>query len=263
MNVGLHHLPGFLAQRVVSVSSPHMVFCRAQWFAKRSDDPDLTPLGQEQARLLAEVLAPELRGGGSRAVLVSSPMKRALRTTQPLAQALGQGVLVNPLMFENGGCYGMNEGEFIPGNGGSAQEIKAEFGDGYDTSMLPKEGRWNGAMGREDMSDAIARANLAAAWTMSTKALELTEGNEGGKRAAIVIVCHADFIDTYLGQLTALNADVSMLPFPFPNTRHKTQNTSAHTNVAHTTCGRLVHCTQSGAPRLREVTGMRSVVFKY
>ena len=182
---------------------------REEWFAQRSDDPDLTPKGENQAELLAQVLAPELKQGGNRAVLVASPMTRALRTAQPLAKALGQGVLVHPLMFENGGCYGLAEGgEFVPGKGRTAEEIRDEFGSVYDTSMLPAEGSWNGDKGREDLSEATARAHIAASWTMSKHALELSAGKEGEKRAAIVIVCHADFIDTYLGQLLAVNAAV-------------------------------------------------------
>lgn len=182
---------------------------REEWFAQRSDDPDLTPMGKDQAELLAQVLAPELKQGGSRAVLVASPMARALRTAQPLARALGQGVLVHPLMYENGGCYGLSEGgEFVPGKGRTAEEIKAEFGEGYDVSMLPAEGSWNGDMGREDMEEARTRSHIAASWTMSKHALALSAGGEGEKRAAIVIVCHADFIDSYLGQLLAVNAAV-------------------------------------------------------
>lgn len=83
-----------------------MIFLRhgQSWFnhhfsATRRDpgipDPELTPLGQEQAEAAAEAL----RGEGIRRILVS-PYTRALQTAAPIARALAVPVLVNPVVRE-------------------------------------------------------------------------------------------------------------------------------------------------------------------
>ena len=83
-----------------------MIFLRhgQSWFnhhftATRRDpgipDPELTPLGQQQAEEAAEAL----RGEGIRRI-VASPYTRALQTAAPISRALGLPVLINPVVRE-------------------------------------------------------------------------------------------------------------------------------------------------------------------
>jgi broad specificity phosphatase PhoE len=58
-------------------------------------DPQLTPLGHEQARQAADAL----RGERVRRIIVS-PYTRALQTAAPIAEALGAPVVVNPVVRE-------------------------------------------------------------------------------------------------------------------------------------------------------------------
>jgi broad specificity phosphatase PhoE len=58
-------------------------------------DPQLTPLGHEQAGHAAEALA----GEGIRRIIVS-PYTRALQTAAPVAKRLGVPVIVNPIVRE-------------------------------------------------------------------------------------------------------------------------------------------------------------------
>jgi broad specificity phosphatase PhoE len=72
----------------------------------RVPDPELSAAGFEQAELLANALAPMLRG--DRTLLVSSPMRRALLTAAPLAARAGlerERFLCQGDLFEVGGCY--------------------------------------------------------------------------------------------------------------------------------------------------------------
>jgi 2,3-bisphosphoglycerate-dependent phosphoglycerate mutase len=52
-------------------------------------DPELSEIGRVQAERLAEALAPVLAEAGERALLISSPMRRALQTALPLATRAG------------------------------------------------------------------------------------------------------------------------------------------------------------------------------
>ena len=68
----------------------------------RTDLP-LTQRGEEQARLLAV----EARGKGIQ-VIVASPMKRAMQTAAPVAEALGLSIETDQRLMEQ--CYGGFEG---------------------------------------------------------------------------------------------------------------------------------------------------------
>ena len=74
---------------------------RAAFVATRSDDPPLTELGMEQARLLAGWLR---AGGEPIDRLAVSPMQRALETAAPIAEALGIVPEVHADVHEHAGC---------------------------------------------------------------------------------------------------------------------------------------------------------------
>lgn len=72
-------------------------------FRGRSADPELTDLGVRQSLQLAGAFQQGLVP--SPAVLISSPMVRAVQTAAPLAEALDLPILVDTQAFEVGGVY--------------------------------------------------------------------------------------------------------------------------------------------------------------
>ena len=83
----------------------------------RAADPGISDKGQEQARRLAQFLAPHLINQASKPVqIISSPMRRTLETAMPTLSALHQSksdvddespfsVIVNAFYFESEGCH--------------------------------------------------------------------------------------------------------------------------------------------------------------
>jgi hypothetical protein len=90
-----------------------MVWCMYQktkmqaknlWMQGRVPDPPLSPKGERESELLAQHFGPRLNQGGG-AVLMCSPMLRALQTIWPLAREAGLTCTVMPELYEVGGIY--------------------------------------------------------------------------------------------------------------------------------------------------------------
>jgi probable phosphoglycerate mutase len=138
-------------------------------------DPPLTPAGREQATRLAAWLA-----GESIDAVVSSPMKRAIETAAPVADALGLAVEVVPQLVE----YDAATDHYIP-----AEELRAT-GDERWLAMV--EGRWEDFGGeRPDIFQARIVACVDA----------LIERFAGQR---VATVCHGGVINVYLGSLLEL-----------------------------------------------------------
>lgn len=90
----------------------------------RHPDTPLTPVGQTQARLLAEAVAAGLLPWRIDA-LYCSLMLRAVQTAAPLADTLDLPLLGHPLLYEVGGPYDVEKttGEPMPYPGSSASEL--------------------------------------------------------------------------------------------------------------------------------------------
>ncbi|MCS6836370.1 MAG: histidine phosphatase family protein [Anaerolineae bacterium] len=126
-------------------------------------DPDLTPLGYEQAETLASWLAraTELKGepfGFTR--LLVSPMWRALLTAQPLARAYSLPMHVEIDLHEVGGMFLEDRDTgIITGYGGLTRSTMLER---FDNLHLPdsvtEQGWWNPQMGMESYAHGIMRA---------------------------------------------------------------------------------------------------------
>eukprot|EP00281_Chroomonas_sp_CCMP1168_P003550 CAMPEP_0206274318 /NCGR_PEP_ID=MMETSP0047_2-20121206/35091_1 /ASSEMBLY_ACC=CAM_ASM_000192 /TAXON_ID=195065 /ORGANISM="Chroomonas mesostigmatica_cf, Strain CCMP1168" /LENGTH=114 /DNA_ID=CAMNT_0053703525 /DNA_START=180 /DNA_END=522 /DNA_ORIENTATION=+ len=114
-------------------------------------------------------------------------MRRAMRTVRPLSEAMSQGVLVHPEVFENGGTFGVENGEFVAGKGMTRDESCFPR---YDVGKLPEKGVWLGALKRENMDEARARARRVAEWVVSQEVKDLTSGASEQDRASLVVVCH-------------------------------------------------------------------------
>jgi probable phosphoglycerate mutase len=138
-------------------------------------DPRLTPAGREQARRLAEWLAAE-----EIEVVLSSPLRRAIDTATPVAEALG----VELETFEGIVEYDRNSDHYIP-----TEELRATKDERW-TAMV--EGRWD-EFGAE--LPEIFRARVDEAVNA------IVERFPGGRVAA---VCHGGVINVALGSVLGI-----------------------------------------------------------
>eukprot|EP00281_Chroomonas_sp_CCMP1168_P007875 CAMPEP_0206277944 /NCGR_PEP_ID=MMETSP0047_2-20121206/37143_1 /ASSEMBLY_ACC=CAM_ASM_000192 /TAXON_ID=195065 /ORGANISM="Chroomonas mesostigmatica_cf, Strain CCMP1168" /LENGTH=272 /DNA_ID=CAMNT_0053707629 /DNA_START=157 /DNA_END=975 /DNA_ORIENTATION=- len=143
------------------------------WLAGRVTDPPLSAKGERESHLLSKHLGPKLVQTGG-AVLVSSPMLRALQTTAPLARETGFQCTVMPECFEVGGIYD---------SGGS----------GFLTDMLPPTGAWNQFQTEKEPRDRwFDRAVSVSDWVQSPEVRDMADGRP------LVMVVHSTFMDLLL-----------------------------------------------------------------
>lgn len=151
----------------------------------RLPDPDLSPTGRKQVEFLAEALAPVLRA--ERTLLVTSPMRRALLTSTPVAERAGLGrdrFVCEGELFEVGGCYYGDEAR--PST--TAAQIEAEFP--VRCQGFAAEGWYAGRKGPESSSEARSRVERVITWVEGTLA--------SGQHDLVVVVGHGDLFTRWL-----------------------------------------------------------------
>jgi 2,3-bisphosphoglycerate-dependent phosphoglycerate mutase len=139
-------------------------------------DPQLTEAGHEQAQRLADWLASERVDA-----VLSSPLRRALQTAQPIAAAVG----VEVETFEGIVEYDVNSDHYIP-----TEELRVTKDERW-TAMV--EGRWD-EFGAE--LPEIFRARVDEAVTA------IVERFPGQRVAA---VCHGGVINVALGSVLGIS----------------------------------------------------------
>jgi 2,3-bisphosphoglycerate-dependent phosphoglycerate mutase len=145
----------------------------------RVEDPSLTPLGREQARLLAHwISALELTR------VITSPFRRSLETAEAIRRATALAPEVRTALHETGGCYRGHAGAEMVGRPGmSRAEIEREFPGFAIAPEIDGQGWW-GCKPRETDAEANLRAQLL--W-------EQTIAEFGSSDERIALVMHADF----------------------------------------------------------------------
>jgi probable phosphoglycerate mutase len=139
-------------------------------------DPELTVRGRDEAERLATWLAAE-----DIDAVISSPLRRARQTAEPVARAHGLDVEVDPNVIE----YDANADHYIP-----ADELKRNR-DARWQAML--DGRWEDFGG--EAPDQF-RGRIAPC-------LDGIIGRFPGGRVAVV--CHGGVINVYVGALLGLD----------------------------------------------------------
>jgi len=139
-------------------------------------DPHLTRRGHEQAARLAEWLASE-----SVDAVVSSPLRRATETAEPVARACGIGIEVLDDLME----YDANVDHYIP-----AEELRATHDERW-TAMV--EGRWEDFGGE---NPAVFRARLVPCFD------GIVAAHPGGR---VAVVCHGGVINVFLAVVLGLD----------------------------------------------------------
>lgn len=179
---------------------------------QRHHDPELTELGHEQARLLAEWfknaqdieeivrmgthdsgrLAP-VRADITR--IYVSPMQRALQTAKHLHHTLDVSTSVWTDIHESGGLY-MHTPEGVTSFPGLTREQMQRDFPGYDLpESVTQNGWYDPSRGEEDLYGCYARAMRVASFLRS-QAREKTTGSEH-----ILLVSHGNFINALIHAL--------------------------------------------------------------
>ena len=173
----------------------------------RSHDPELTPMGQEQARLLAGYFQASQANTSRDAYNYPYPrparlthvycslMTRAVATGDVLARAVGLPLVGMIEIHETGGIYQHDpqsgEKAGLPGPG------KAFFAEHYPNLVLPElmnpHGWWNRPFEEPDERPARARRVIANILAM-----------HGGTDDRIALISHGGFYDKFLKTLLGM-----------------------------------------------------------
>ena len=174
----------------------------------RDSDPELTELGHEQARRLAEHVAwangetprrdDANRGRFGFTHLYSSPMVRALATSSYLAAALNLPLVVWEDLHEVGGIFVVDAetGEPIGQPGRPRSELVARFPQAQLPATLNESGWWN----REHESVEL---QARRAQRFMSDLLE----RHGGVDDRVAVVSHGGFYNHMLAALLGIQAD--------------------------------------------------------
>jgi len=141
---------------------------------QRSADPGVTELGNRQAELLAGRL-----GEWRPTRLLTSPFRRTLETTVPVAAATGLVPELRVELHEQGGCQAGAEVSLFQGQPGmSAGEIRSEFGDWQVPDSIDGQGWWKCRVWEPPL-EAEQRARRLADRLVD-------EFGDGGQRVAVI-----------------------------------------------------------------------------
>jgi len=134
-------------------------------------DPELSPDGLQQARLLGDYLASE-----SIDAIYASPLKRAAETAEAIAHHHGL-----PIVFEEGIAeYDRSSSEYVP-----VEELKAANDPRWHEI---RDGVWNSEDESED--DFVSRV---------VRSTERVVADHSGQR--VLVVCHGGVINAYLAHV--------------------------------------------------------------
>ena len=151
----------------------------------REPDPELTPIGSEQAACLAEALAAV--AARDTTMLVTSPMRRALQTTVRLAERANLGperVIVDGTIYEAGGSFYLGEAQAST----TPAQIEAEFP--VRCRGLNPAGWFAGRTKRETDAELDARVGQIIAWVEAELGRGVVE--------TLIVVCHGELLSLWL-----------------------------------------------------------------
>lgn len=158
----------------------------------READPDLTTIGEEQARLAGKYLAqpaasdgfdPQNREGFGLTHLYCSLMVRAIKTGQAISKSAGLPLVAMPEVHETGGMFRVEvvdgEKQFIGTPGPGRSFFTENFPELVIPDDLSEEGWWN--QDKEPRENYVKRARLVIDHLIAT---------HGGQGHRVGIVMH-------------------------------------------------------------------------
>ena len=144
-------------------------------------DPPLAELGHRQARALAEWLAVEPIDA-----IYTSPLRRAVETAVPLAEATGLGPVVDEDLAE----YDRHASEYIP-----MEELRAEGGERWEQAVAD----WQvGTVDMDEWFDAVVVA------------VERVIAAHPGQTVAVV--AHGGVVNAYLASILGIGKQLFFEP---------------------------------------------------
>lgn len=158
---------------------------------ERVCDPALTPLGQQQAELLAEGLAQYHLPIGE---LFCSPFKRSLDTTLPVSRKLGLRPTIRADIYEQGGCYSGFESGRYRGEPGMCSYMLGRLYPEWIIDPLIGPRGWNVNRQYESYHEVQVRADNVNEWLT-----QQWQPAQPGALAALII--HADFKRVLITQM--------------------------------------------------------------
>ncbi|HTP06813.1 MAG TPA: histidine phosphatase family protein [Anaerolineae bacterium] len=174
----------------------------------RDSDPELTELGRQQARRLAEHVACATddlpsrdyvnRGKFGLTHLYSSLMVRALATASYLSAVLNLPLVAWEDWHEIGGIFMIDEetGEHLGQSGKTRSELAARFPQAQLPETLGESGWWNRAHESADLQVRRARRVV----------YDLIE-RHGGTADRVAVISHGGFYNYVLAELLGIQAD--------------------------------------------------------
>lgn len=174
---------------------------------RRNEDPELTKLGRQQARLLADFIrsgytCEDIHGNGSHRKglrlthLYSSLMVRAVQTGMEVSRAVGVPLVAWEELHEEGGIYLDDEGTGEPV--GLPGKTRSFFESNYPEFVLPEElgedGWWRGRPYEED----------PLRWQRSQSVVETLLERHYNTNDRVAIVSHGGFYNLFIHTLLGL-----------------------------------------------------------
>lgn len=181
----------------------------------RKNDPALTEFGFEQSQQLVshEILeSKNLRdlSKAGRVRMFTSPMRRAILTSIPLAAHLGLRVSVHPSIVEHGGCYDwIDPVGNVSQPGSTREQLMNEFGSSHNFDLVDRRGWWfdghQACAGKETTEYFEKRVEQARQWLID-EAWRFKLQHQAGMPAAdhLVLVSHGLFLNHLLIRLLQL-----------------------------------------------------------
>ncbi|UCF97435.1 MAG: histidine phosphatase family protein [Spirochaetaceae bacterium] len=174
-------------------SANNLLYDRTGSNIGRVEDPELTSLGIEQARILADYVA-EHNGGEFRFThLYSSLMVRAVATATAVARSCNLRVVAWPEVHEWMGIYLEDEqtGELIGRPGKSRSYFEKHYPDLLLPDSLNEHGWWN------------RPAEIEIEWKLrAAEFLAELRGRHGNGEDRVAVVTHGGFYHEVLSALT-------------------------------------------------------------
>ena len=163
-------------------------------------DPELSELGHEQARRVADWLRPE-----KITAVYTSPMRRARQTAAPLAEVLG----LEPVVDDEVAEFDRAQHFYIP-----LEELKAAKDPRYDALM------------RGESMDEVDPFTFREVVTVAIE--RIIESNPGG---TVAIVCHGGVINAYASHVLGIEFPLFFQP-TYTSVNRFLASSAGHRSVA-------------------------------
>jgi len=184
--------------------SENNILCRVSFdhYKKyRKPDPKLSKLGEAQALAAADYFEKNPPVVSPISQILVSPMTRALMTAKPIAEKLKLAPVVWADLYEVGGCFGGQEGNFWGDGGLKRSDMKTQFPKFKLPSNITEKGWYPRGLKKESTEHGQRRAAALA-----ERLRDMAMGVEGDKN--VLVVAHFDTIDLLMRNLLEINADV-------------------------------------------------------